>query len=522
MPSIAQRSDRHAVVDDREDQYLCFPDVAPAPSGGLVCVYNQFDQHTATRRAILMSTSPDGRAWSAPRELAAEWGHCPRLGPLPGTGDQDGELLLLDHNGRMGMRSADGLAWTGQDAPPVPPGHVLLDRPLPLCPDELLTTGHAHRGSAPRPNLGQPPSEQMVFRSANRGLTYTPLSVLSASRHLVLCEASMCLVPGRGEPLVAALMRENSFVFEPMYLCLSEDGGRTWTEPEPTPLVGHRPTLAPTRSGRLLVTYRDVGPDPGTAAFMGTLDELRGDYLVHGLVEDPALAECSEAGLRLDATGRCLWALRPMTDPTSARAELGFTVRVDSCDRERGPAAFVHLGCRWVLRPGRIEAFVAGEDGPRRVLWRKLAPDRDHELRLSWEPGRVTLRMNGRRKAVVEVDADARTARHILWGTPGEGGGRSVWKRMALSISEPRFLREYRHEWTPAMGLPHAEKLARVLELANSRGCHYGDFGYSGWCEPEPGSFVCTYHHAESGDPAYEPSHRSHVRASRFLESDWT
>jgi hypothetical protein len=55
-----------------------------------------------------------------------------------------------------------------------------------------------------------------------------------------------------------------------MYAVLSTDGGNTWSLPRPTPLIGHRPSLGLTRTGQLLVTYRNVGPDPGTAACWGT------------------------------------------------------------------------------------------------------------------------------------------------------------------------------------------------------------------------------------------------------------
>ena len=73
-----------------------------------------------------------------------------------------------------------------------------------------------------------------------------------------------------------------------MYAVLSEDGGATWTLPRPTPLIGHRPTLGLTRAGNLLVTYRNVGPDPGTAAWSGSVEELLTDFTVAGRVPDPS------------------------------------------------------------------------------------------------------------------------------------------------------------------------------------------------------------------------------------------
>ena len=40
-----------------------------------------------------------------------------------------------------------------------------------------------------------------------------------------------------------------------LWQCMSEDGGRTWTEPRPTEIVGKPPHLLRLRDGRILVTY---------------------------------------------------------------------------------------------------------------------------------------------------------------------------------------------------------------------------------------------------------------------------
>ena len=126
------------------------------------------------------------------------------------------------------------------------------DRVLPLDRLTFLTTGHVHRGKAARPECGQAPTEQMLYVSRNRGLSWEPLSVQSADPCLALCEASMCRLPdGR----LLTIFRENSGVFEPMYVSFSYDDGLSWSEPAPTRLVGHRPTIAVTSAGKLLVTY---------------------------------------------------------------------------------------------------------------------------------------------------------------------------------------------------------------------------------------------------------------------------
>ncbi|MBU1611217.1 MAG: glycoside hydrolase, partial [Proteobacteria bacterium] len=421
--------------------------------------------------------------------------HCPRLAMVGET------LHLLDANGRLVYLSLDeGRTWDGPNQTGISPVHTMFDRPLELPDGSLLSTGHCHRGTTALPNLRQAPAEQMVYRSTDQGRTYAPLSVLSCGRYLVLCEGSMArLADGR----IAALLRENSFVYEPMYLCLSADEGRTWTEPEPTPLVGHRPTLGLTASGKLLVTYRDVGPDAGTAAWMGTLEGLTGPYLVHG------------------RTSPDRWALRPLTDATSATADL--TVEVTAGE---APCA-VHLGAWWRILRGRIEVRPPSIAGSKpRKRWRKLTEDQWNTLRFSYAAGRITLRVNGRKRLEIEVDPQAATTRAILFGAaPVDKGDAtsdiSSWRRASLHIEEPRMVREYDWQWNASQGLPHAEQKRQVLELDNDREAHFGDFGYSGWVQLPDGRFFCAYHHGGGGELGYEPSHSAHVRGAWFSEDDF-
>ncbi len=519
MPSISGNDSRHVVIDCRKNQYLCFPDVARMASGRLVCAYQEFDKHAGTRRKLLVKTSDDnGKTWSSPRLPNIFDTHCPRLATL-----SDNELQLLDANGQLVYASQDqGNTWSQPRRTTIRPGHAVFDRPLELDHETMLTTGHAHRGSFALPNLRQAPAEQLVYRSKNRGLSYTALSVLHFGRHLALCEASLCLLPdGR----IAALMRENSMVYEPMYLSLSNDHGCSWSEPVPTPLVGHRPTLALTLAGKLLVTYRDVGPDPGIAAWMGSLDELMGQYLVHGLTpSDPIF---TSQGMRIknesgpESVAR--WALRPMSDPTTATAEIEAQVRVD--DSSPGGAA-IHMGVWWRIFPDHIIAELPAtepDNKPVRIR-RKIPAGQFNTLLLSYANGRVTLRVNGHKRAEIDVDANDANTRAMLFGVRDkakENSGDHTWKRVRQQINEPRFTRSYSWDWSFEHGLPHAPKLESVLELDNDRNAALCDMGYSGWCELDRGKFFCAYHHSNSSEPDYKQGYSAHVRGAWFNSDDF-
>jgi hypothetical protein len=509
MPSLSRDQSRHTVIDCRDGHYLCFPDVINV-NGRLLVAYNEFDRHHATRRALLLKESHDnGRTFGPAARMDVPQSHCPRLARLAG-----GELLILDDAGPFLLRSGDeGRTW--QATRPTGLSHGIMDRPIELDGGDLLTTGHLHRGTAPHPAIRQANTEQMVYRSEDCGRTWTPITVIARPRNLVLCEASMVLLPdGR----LLALMRENSFVYEPMYLCLSHDLGQTWSDPTPTPLIGHRPTLGLTPGGRLLVTYRNVGPDGGTCAWLGTEAELAGDFRPHGRHPNPdnptltpdGLRVCGEAGP--DSVVR--YALRPMTDPRSATASLTATVRVD----QAGPnGCGLRLGVWFRLFPDRIE--LEGDHPPV-----PIEPGRFHTIRLDYAGGRVALHVNDVLRAEVAVDDDHADTRPILFGAPYPFENNAVdctWERVRLRIDEPAMLRTHAWDWHASHGLPDQWVQDHVLELMNDRHAASPDYGYTGWTALGNGEYFCAYHHGGGDEPGYEPMHSSRVLGTRFCEDDF-
>lgn len=512
MPSISSDEFRHVIIDDRPGHYLCFPDVRLVGDNRLLCAYRQSDKHVADRADLLFTTSDDlGRSWRAPRYLNAGVGHCPRITRL-----DDSRILVIDDHSQSQYWSLDNGAsfsrapYTGAYIP-------LPDRVLPLRPDHFLTTGHTHRGEQAIPRIRQAPSEQMVYASHNQGAAWRAYSVLAFDPNLVLCEASIIrLEDGR----LLALMRENSFVFEPMYFCLSQDQGITWSLPRPTPIAGHRPTVGLTPSGKLLITYRDVGPDGGTAAWLGSLDDLDSDYEVHGLHPDPKNPALTPDGLLISngpgLEGAVRYALRAMTDPERARAEISVELTVEEAQEK---ACALHFGGWWRFQPGQL--LPPGED----AAPIPFEPGKPVRLTLRYTPNRVEAVVNGQDSGTYPVDARQAQTRAILFGNGATGelnGGRHLWKSVSLSISEPRYEREYSWSWDGSKGHPDAYVRARVLELANDRRANSGDYGYSGWDALPDGRYFCAYHHGGSDRADYQPSRSSCVRGTWFSDSDFT
>jgi len=510
MPSLTNDTSRHVIIDRRDGQYICFPDVIRTDDGRLIVAYNEADQHVKpSRRALLVRTSRDnGRTWGEIVRMDSKKSHCPRLVKLSGD-----EILLSDSARTFHASMDNGETWESYQATGT--RHDMLDRIIDLGSDIFLTTGHRHVGSS-HPAIRQAPTEQMVYRSEDRGRTWEPLAVLASHRNLVLCEASMLRLPnGR----IAALMRENSFVYEPMYLCISDDNGKNWSDPVPTPLIGHRPTMGLIPDGRLLVTYRNVGPDGGTCAWMGTLDELMSDFKVHGRAVNQDNPTLTPDGLRVknDAGEGSVvrYVLRPMTDPRTATATLEAEVRVDKAG-ENGCG--LRLGAWWRLYPDRIVPDVENAKPT------SIEPGRFNTIRLDYASGQVILSVNGEKRAAINMNDDHADTRGILFGAPYPFEDNEIdctWKRVSLWIEEPAFLRTYSWDWKAQDGLPDQWVKEHILELKNDRHAASPDFGYSGWTTLEDGTFFCTYHHGGGNEEGYEPLHSSHIRGTWFSLDDF-
>ncbi|WP_319582011.1 sialidase family protein [uncultured Pseudodesulfovibrio sp.] len=511
MPSLSDRADRHVVIDRREGNYLAFPDVIRLQDGRLMVAYNEADRHVRPdRRVLVVKTSRDnGATWSDPVFPQTPISHSPRLKQFP-----DGTILLSDSS-RCFFESVDnGRIWQPFAATGLT--HDMHDRILVLDDGSWLTAGHQHVGDEEHPAIRQPPTEQIVFRSTDRGRNWERLSVMAAERNLVLCEASMAKLPsGR----ILALLRENSFVFEPMYLTHSDDNGTTWSRPEPAALMGHRPTMGLLDDGRLLVTYRNTGPDWGTCAWLGAVEELASDFKVHGRAVDPANPIFTEEGMRVrNRSGNesvVRYALRPMTDPRTASLTLEAEVRVDQAEPN---GCGIRVGCWWRLTP---EGMVPDADPSQAVA---LPRERFNRLRFEYADGAVTAFVNGEQRAVIPVDPDHAETRPVMLGAPYPFENNAVdctWKRVSLNILEPAYRRVYAWNWTAEDGLPDSWVRDHILELRNDRHAAAPDFGYSGWTRLDDGSFFCAYHHGGATEPGYEPLKTAYIAGTRFHPDDF-
>jgi len=385
MRSISDMPDRHVTIARSDTDYISFPDVCLTKSGRLICAYRVADKHVATRSRMEVRTSDDlGKTWSEPLVLSPV-GHCPRLAVL-----EDGEVLLITDSSPVGgavYRSSDeGRTWSE----PTPTGlrHGIPDRVLRAGEKSLLTAGHRHVGKAQNPLIGQPTSEQVMYRSDDNGKTWAEWAPLAIDVGLVLCEVSMLKQP---DGSLRATLRENAGVQEPTYVMESHDEGASWSIPEPNPTIGHRPCAGLLRSGKTLITYRHVGPNGGNRAWLGDIDAER--FFAPSAFDTGNGAELSAEYLTIEnpagPADAVSYALRPITDPRYATARIEARVAVEAAEANH---CVVHLGCPWSILPDLV---VPGVRDAEPVLVDATVP---HDYAFTYDRGTVGLEIDGQQR----------------------------------------------------------------------------------------------------------------------------
>lgn len=134
------------------------------------------------------------------------------------------------------------------------------------------------------------------------------------------------------------------------------------------------------------------------------------------------------------------------------------------------------------------------------------------------------MNVDGEERASIVVNDDHADTRPILFGAPYPFEDNAVdctWRRVSLSINEPRLQRQYDWEWTPDNGMPDQWVLDNILELRNDRYASPPDFGYSGWTMLDDTTVFCAYHHGGGCDEGYDPLFTSHVAGTIFSLDDF-
>ncbi|TDD21988.1 sialidase family protein [Nonomuraea diastatica] len=250
----------------------------PLPGGDLGCVWFGGTQEGMPDISIWFSRLAGG-AWSPPVRLSDDGARSeqnPVLFPAPG-----GELWLLHTAQRAGDQdtaevrtrvSADGGATWGPVRTLIPAdrgGGVFVRQPVVVLEDRWLLP--AFRCS--RPAIGKWTGDHdtsALYVSRDRGRTWRPREI-PGSTGLV----HMNVVPLPGGTLLALFRSRRA---DRVHASRSEDGGRTWSVPEPTALPNNNSSIQATRlaDGRIALVFNHSSRADATERRTSLYDEIEG------------------------------------------------------------------------------------------------------------------------------------------------------------------------------------------------------------------------------------------------------
>ncbi len=283
---LSDQVHRQAIVDREAGQYLGPPTTCLLADGKtILCVYPKGHG----RGAIVYKRSTDGGlTWSHRLPTPASWATSKEVPTLHRVVGPDGTRRVIMWSGlypaRLAVSEDDGGTWS--ELRPVGDwGGIVV-----MGFVEALRTGKGHYLAMFHDdgrfftNNGRRTDTMKLYKtfSSDGGLTWSVPEVVYQSSEVHLCEPG-CIRSPDGKRL-AVLLRENARRRN-SHVVLSDDEGKTWTDPREVPLAltGDRHTGKYGPDGRLFVSFRCCSPKRSAAArpfegdwvgWVGTWDDI--------------------------------------------------------------------------------------------------------------------------------------------------------------------------------------------------------------------------------------------------------
>jgi hypothetical protein len=312
LVDLAADAGRQVVVDREPGQYLGHPTTVLLEDGRtMIAVYPKGHG----RGAIVMKRSADGGlTWSERLPVPENWATSLETPTIHRVVGKDGKRRLIVWSGlypaRLAVSEDDGATWT-----PLSPagdwgGVVVMSALVELKPfgsGRYMAMFHDDGRFFTKEPRQESPVVFTLYKalSEDGGLTWSfPQPVYKASE-VHLCEPGIIRSPdGR---TLAALLRENGRTRN-SFVIFSKDEGKTWTAPRELPgaLTGDRHTGKYAPDGRLLISFRDMTHESPThgdwVAWVGSFDDivkgLEGQYRVR-LMDNTKSADCAYPGVEV-------------------------------------------------------------------------------------------------------------------------------------------------------------------------------------------------------------------------------
>jgi hypothetical protein len=530
-----------------ESMWQGFPGMCLTPSGRLVVAVKQAYGHGASRwsRGIVTTSDDRGRTWSKPKTFVE--GDFDKEQAFAATG---GFYLTTLRSGRILLHYFNE-AWP-ERAPATPFVRISDDEGDSWAEPRRMTDDLHFRPDGAILELRDGTlllysNMNRILRSTDNGETWEPFGGPVVPEDCPLQLGEVCLSEVIGGAIIM-LARENHYANFPMFALRSEDKGASWSRPEPSPFVGHWPATYDLGDGTHVLAYRNIGGRANSLVWRGDLSTA-GGYRPSSCRYDDGCARMTDDGLLVDTTGPGLqfsqYFLLPHDDSDSTVA-LEAEVR---CLANAGHACAVGLrGVGWLRIfpdhvdfehiPRHSEIPVTGNDWHTYRLdlhRRALRVSIDGEQVLSYPAidfAPVThtpctafgTKFDYRQLPRPELyPMRVRLPNYVL----PSNEGKSMWRRVSLTVSDQRWMPDYRYEWRADRdGMPDRFQEEAFLELERCQDT--GD-----WGKPVPvvfGDGECfAIDYFGNGMPVGYPSvsflqpdrgHNCYVRGYRFSLED--
>jgi hypothetical protein len=352
---LSDQTHRQVVVDREPGQYLGHPSAVLLEDGRtILCVYPKGHG----KGAIVLKRSEDGgRTWSERLPTPTDWATSQETPTIHRVIDAKGTKRLVLFSGlypaRMAVSEDDGRSWSELNPLGDWGGIVVMGSVVPLRTGPGRYLAMFHDDGRFFHAAGRSTGIFTLFRTTSEdgGLTWSRPEPILARSDVHLCEPGVFRT--RDGSTLAALLRENRRV-KRSHLILSRDEGMTWSDPKELPgsLTGDRHSVVVTADGRLFVSFRDMAKNSPTwgdwIAWVGTEEDILrghdGQYRVR-LKDNHVKADCAYPALVLLPDQTIVAITYGHWTPDESPYLLSVRLRLADCDRlaHREPASRTEL-----------------------------------------------------------------------------------------------------------------------------------------------------------------------------------
>jgi len=283
LVDLAAESHRQVIVDREPGQYLGHPTTALLEDGRTILVV--YPKGHGRGPIVLKRSTDGGLSWSERLPVPENWATSLETPTIHRVVDAQGRKRLIVFSGlypcRLAVSDDDGRTWSPLRKAGDWGGIVVMGfvEALRGSPGRYLAMFHDDgRYFSDKPQQTKPAAFTLYKTlSEDGGLSWSFPDPVYSSAAIHLCEPGVIRSPDGRQ--LAVLLRENSRRRN-SHVIFSSDEGRTWTPPRELPgaLTGDRHTGKYAPDGRLFISFRDTtleSPTKGDwVAWVGTYDDI--------------------------------------------------------------------------------------------------------------------------------------------------------------------------------------------------------------------------------------------------------